>query len=60
MTAAGGYLIQGELQREQVEQLARELFADPIVERFVVGQLGRNAEPATSPRAIPRKALRAA
>jgi phosphoribosylformylglycinamidine synthase len=38
--AAHGYLIQGTLSRDQVEQLARELLADAIVERTVVAEVG--------------------
>ena len=38
--AAQGYLLQGELSREQVELLARELLSDPIVERTTVARVG--------------------
>lgn len=38
--AAYGYLLQGELTREQVDRLARELLSDPIVERTVVARVG--------------------
>ena len=38
--AAYGYLLQGELTREQIERLARELLSDPIVERTVVARVG--------------------
>jgi phosphoribosylformylglycinamidine synthase len=38
--AAYGYLLQGELTREQVELLARELLSDPIVERTTVARVG--------------------
>jgi phosphoribosylformylglycinamidine synthase II len=38
--AASGYLIQGKLSREDVERLARELLADPVVERPVVAPVG--------------------
>ena len=38
--AAYGYLLQGELTREQVELLARELLSDPIVERTTVAPVG--------------------
>jgi len=41
--AAYGYLLQGELTREQVELLARELLSDPIVERTIVGRAGEAA-----------------
>ncbi|MEX2118079.1 MAG: phosphoribosylformylglycinamidine synthase subunit PurL [Pirellulales bacterium] len=40
VTAAHGYLVQGDLDRRQVERLACELFSDPVVERTVVGQCG--------------------
>ncbi len=40
VSAASGYLIQGRLQQEQAERLARELFVDRVVERAVVGQVG--------------------
>lgn len=36
--AATGYLIQGDLQRAQVERLAQELFSDRVVERLIVGK----------------------
>ncbi|MCA9154534.1 MAG: phosphoribosylformylglycinamidine synthase subunit PurS, partial [Planctomycetales bacterium] len=38
--AAHGYLVQGDLSREQIEQLARELLADDVVERTVVAPAG--------------------
>ena len=38
--AAYGYLLQGDLTREQVETLARELLADPVVQRTVVATVG--------------------
>ncbi len=38
--AAYGYLLQGELTREQVLLLARELLSDPIVERTTVARVG--------------------
>ncbi len=38
--AARGYLIQGDLDRTQVERLARELLADSLVERTVVARRG--------------------
>ncbi len=37
---ARGYLLEGDLQREDVERLARELLADELVERTVVGPIG--------------------
>jgi phosphoribosylformylglycinamidine synthase len=40
VNSATGYLIQGPLGREQAERLARELFADRVVERPIVGQVG--------------------
>ncbi len=40
VTAAAGYLIQGELSRADVEGLARDLLADPVVERAVVAPVG--------------------
>lgn len=36
VTAAHGFLIEGQLSREQVERLARELLSDRVVERTVV------------------------
>jgi len=39
ITAARGYLIQGRLTGDQVQQLARELLADVVVERTVVAQV---------------------
>jgi phosphoribosylformylglycinamidine synthase subunit PurSL len=38
--AAHGYLLQGDLQREQIERLAAELFSDSVVERTVVAPIG--------------------
>ena len=40
ITAARGYLIQGELDREQATRLADELLADRVVERTVVAPVG--------------------
>jgi len=40
VTAARGYLIEGELSREEVERLAAELLADPVVERTQVAAVG--------------------
>jgi len=40
VAAANGYLIQGRLERQQVERLAEELFADRVVERAIVTQVG--------------------
>ncbi|MBC7352517.1 MAG: phosphoribosylformylglycinamidine synthase subunit PurL [Thermogutta sp.] len=39
--AAGrGYLVEGDFTLAQMQRLAEELFADPVVERFVIGQAG--------------------
>ncbi len=40
VTAARGYLIQGDLSREQVSRIANELLADRVVERTVVAPAG--------------------
>ena len=40
ISAARGFLVQGELNEEQAAQLARELFADDVVERTVVAPVG--------------------
>ena len=41
VAAARGYLVQGEsLERGQIERLARELLADVVVERTVIGHAG--------------------
>ena len=40
VTSARGYLIEGELDRAQVERIARELLADRVVERTVVAPVG--------------------
>jgi phosphoribosylformylglycinamidine synthase len=48
VVAASGYLIQGDLNRDDVERLARELLADPVVERAVVAPVG-DAALATAP-----------
>ncbi len=45
--AARGYLIEGELAREQIEQIATELLADSVVERTVIGRIGD--EPLNTP-----------
>jgi phosphoribosylformylglycinamidine synthase subunit PurSL len=39
-SSASGYLIQGPLEQAQVDRLARELFADAVIERPVIGQIG--------------------
>lgn len=36
-TLAHGYLIEGDLSREDAERIAHELLSDPVVERVVVG-----------------------
>jgi len=48
-----GYLLQGDLREPQVQQLARELFADGVVERTVVAPVGDRGlrQP---PRGLPR------
>ncbi len=40
VTSARGYLIQGELDRAQIERIADELLADRVVERTVVALAG--------------------
>src|SRR5687768_6730695 len=40
VSAARGYLIQGELELEQVRGIADRLLADQVVERTVVGRVG--------------------
>ena len=40
VTSARGYLIQGDLDRGQVERIADELLADRVVERTVVAPVG--------------------
>jgi phosphoribosylformylglycinamidine synthase len=40
VTAARGFLVQGDLNQAQADQLARELFADGVVERTVVAPVG--------------------
>ena len=44
---AAGWLIEGDLSRDQAERLASTLFADPVTESFVVDELGaaRLAQP---------------
>ncbi|MBP5621792.1 MAG: hypothetical protein J6X44_07240 [Thermoguttaceae bacterium] len=37
---ARGYLIQGDLTREQIDLLVSKLLADSVVERATVGQVG--------------------
>src|SRR4051812_34147583 len=39
VTAANGYLVQGDLQPAEVNRLARELFADRVVERATVAKV---------------------
>jgi len=43
VTAARGYLIQAALGRDDVERIARELLADPVVEKTVVAAVGDEA-----------------
>ncbi len=38
--SARGYLIQGDLGRQDVARIARELLADPVVERTVIAPVG--------------------
>ncbi len=38
--AARGYLVQGAIDRPHIERIARELLADPVVERTVVAPVG--------------------
>ena len=40
VACASGYLIQGELSRDDVARVAQELLADPVVERAVVAAVG--------------------
>jgi len=40
IVGARGYLIEGELSRGQIEQIACELLADVVVERTVIGPIG--------------------
>ncbi len=40
VSAATGFLIQGTLAREDATRMARQLLADGVVERFVVGAVG--------------------
>ncbi len=40
LTAARSFLVQGQLDQAQAEQLARELFSDGVVERTVVAPVG--------------------
>lgn len=50
---ARGYLLEGELQQSQAEQLARELLADDVVERTVVARVG-DAALRTAPNGCPQ------
>ncbi len=43
VSAARGYLVQAELEREQVMRIAHELLADRVVERTVVAPVGDEA-----------------
>ncbi len=38
--AARGYLVQGDLSREQIERIAAELLFDPVVERTIIAPVG--------------------
>ena len=40
VVAARGFLVQGSFDRPQIEQLARRLLSDPVVERAVVAPIG--------------------
>ena len=40
VSAARGFLIQGPLEAGQVEQIARDLLAEPVVEAFKIGLIG--------------------
>ncbi|NMC20506.1 MAG: hypothetical protein GYA33_08810 [Thermogutta sp.] len=40
LAAARGYLIQGDFSADQIERLAVELLADPVVERFTAAPAG--------------------
>src|SRR5262249_48325581 len=42
VAGAVGYLIQGDLQREQVVRAARELLVDSVVERSVIAPVGQH------------------
>jgi phosphoribosylformylglycinamidine (FGAM) synthase PurS component len=39
---ARGYLIEGDFSQRQIEDMAKRLFADPVVEKTVVGQVGHS------------------
>jgi phosphoribosylformylglycinamidine synthase len=41
--AARGFLVQGDISREQIDRLSRELLADLVVETPVVGKTGDDA-----------------
>lgn len=43
LAAARGFLIQGDISRDQADKLARELLADSVVERYVVGRPGEDS-----------------
>ena len=40
VTTAHGYLVQGNFNENQIQLLAKQLFADSIAERFVVAKVG--------------------
>jgi len=50
VTAAHGYLLEGKLDRQQAEEVARALLADGVVERTVIAPMGA-AELAAAPAA---------
>ncbi len=53
LAAARGYLIEGPLDRAQVERTAHELLVDTVVERAVIGQAG-DAALAVAPAGLAR------
>ena len=52
VSAAAGYLIEGELDARAARELARQLLADAVVERFVVAEVGQ-PELQSPPAALP-------
>lgn len=40
VSTARGYLIQGDFSQEQIEDVARRLFADTVVEKTIIGPVG--------------------
>ena len=59
VTTAHGYLVQGNINENQIQLLAEQLFADSIAERFVVAKIG-DAKLLTPPYLTPHPCLRAA